>query len=151
MLPSAATQMCSLFGDDPASGGFLIQTGDAVITASRVVVATGPFQRPAIPQCADAFPPGIFQVHASRYLNDDQLPPGAVLVVGSGGSGCQIAEELYQSGRTVYLCVSPHRRVPRRYRGRDLTWWLLAMGRMDARNRQLPRPQDSAFDGHHRC
>ena len=91
-----------------------------MITASRVVVATGPFQRPSVPVCSTAFPSHIFQVHASRYLSPDQLPDGAVLVVGSGGSGCQIAEELYQRGRTVYLCVSRHRRVPRRYRGRDL-------------------------------
>jgi putative flavoprotein involved in K+ transport len=66
------------------------------------------------------------------------LPPGAVLVVGSATSGCQIAEELYQSGRVVYLCLSRHRRAPRRYRGRDLTWWLLEMGRMDARIDSFP-------------
>jgi putative flavoprotein involved in K+ transport len=131
--------------EEPDSDGFLIETNDTVITASRVVVATGPFQRPSVPACSTALPSHIFQVHASRYLSPDQLPDGAVLVVGSGGSGCQIAEELYQRGRTVYLCVSRHRRVPRRYRGRDLVWWSLATGRMDTRidsfpGRKIPPP-----------
>ena len=116
---------------DTASGRFRLETNGAAIEASRVVVATGPFQRPSVPALSSALPPGIFQVHASRYLNPDQLPAGAVLVVGSGASGCQIAEELHQCGRTVYLCVSRHRRVPRRWRGRDVTWWSLAMGIMD--------------------
>ncbi len=123
---------------EPDSGGFLIDTNDSVIAAARVVVATGPFQRPSVSPWSDAFPPHIFQVHASRYLNPDQLPPGAVLVVGSGASGCQIAEELYQCGRTVYFCVSRHRRLPRRYRGRDLTWWFLVTGRMDTRIDSFP-------------
>jgi putative flavoprotein involved in K+ transport len=113
------------------AGGFLIETNDTAIASSRVVVATGPFQQPSVPAFSAAFPPHIFQVHASRYVSADQLPAGAVLVVGSGGSGCQIAEELQQSGRHVYLSVSRHRRIPRRYRGRDATWWMIAMGRMD--------------------
>ena len=70
----------------------------------------------------------IFQVHASRYANPGQLPPGAVLVVGSGASGAQIAEELFRAGRRVYLSVGRHTRLPRRYRGRDLVWWLSALG-----------------------
>jgi putative flavoprotein involved in K+ transport len=70
----------------------------------------------------------VFQVHASRYLNPDQLPSGAVLVIGSGASGSQIAEELLRAGRRVYLSVGRHSRLPRRYRGRDLIWWLSAMG-----------------------
>ena len=130
-------EVVSLRGE-PDSGRFLVDTNDGAIAASRVVVATGPFQRPSLPAWSTTLPPHIFQVHASRYLDPDQLPPGAVLVVGSATSGCQIAEELYQSGRTVYLCLSRHRRAPRRYRGRDLTWWLLAMGRMDARIDSFP-------------
>ncbi len=70
----------------------------------------------------------IFQLHASRYRNPLQLPSGAVLVIGSGASGAQIAEELLHAGRRVYLSVGSHRRMPRRYRGRDLIWWLSAMG-----------------------
>jgi putative flavoprotein involved in K+ transport len=123
---------------DMASGGFLVETNSTVVAASRVVVATGPFQSPSVPALSSAFPPRIFQVHASRYLNPNQLPSGAVLVVGSGASGCQIAEELYQCGRTVYLCLSRHRRVPRRYRDRDVTWWFLAMGIMDTRIESFP-------------
>lgn len=70
----------------------------------------------------------LFQVHASKYRAPDQLPPGAVLVVGSGASGAQIAEELLRAHRRVYLSVGRHRRMPRRYRGRDLIWWLASLG-----------------------
>jgi putative flavoprotein involved in K+ transport len=66
---------------------------------------------------------GIFQVHAGNYRNPDQLPPGAVLVVGAGTSGAQIAEELRLAGRQVYLSVGGHQRLPRRYRGHDFVWW----------------------------
>jgi putative flavoprotein involved in K+ transport len=91
------------------------------------VVATGPYQRAVIPDLLgdDA---KIFQVHASRYTNPDQLPSGAVLVVGAGASGAQITEELFRAGRRVYLSVGRHNRRPRRYRGRDLIWWLSALG-----------------------
>lgn len=128
---------------DPETRNFTIETKNATIGASRVVVATGPFQRPALPSLSTALASDLFQVHASDYRNPGQLPPGAVLVVGSGASGCQIAEELYQCGRTVYLSISRHRRAPRRYRGRDITWWLISMGRMDQRidsypGRQMP-------------
>jgi putative flavoprotein involved in K+ transport len=71
---------------------------------------------------------GIFQVHASGYTNPSQLPPGAVLVVGSGASGAQIAEELVREGRRVSISVGRHKRMPRRYRGRDLIWWLSELG-----------------------
>ena len=71
---------------------------------------------------------GLFQVHASKYRAPDQLAPGAVLVVGSGASGAQIAEELLRADRPVYLSVGHHRRMPRRYRGRDLIWWLASLG-----------------------
>jgi putative flavoprotein involved in K+ transport len=118
---------------DSSSARFLVETRNAAIEARHVVIATGPFQRPSIPAWSREIPARIFQVHASRYQGPDQLPPGAVLVVGSGGSGCQIAEELYHEGRTVYLSVSRHRRAPRRYRGRDLTWWALERGIMDTR------------------
>jgi putative flavoprotein involved in K+ transport len=91
-----------------------------------VVVATGPYQQPVIPEFASNL--DLFQVHASRYVEPEQLPPGAVLVVGAGASGSQIAEELCLKGRQVYLSVGRHRRMPRRYRGRDPIWWLSAMG-----------------------
>jgi putative flavoprotein involved in K+ transport len=108
------------------AAGFIAETPDGPIEADNVVIATGPYQRPLLPDLLrdDA----IFQVHASRYLNPEQLAPGAVLVVGSGASGAQIAEELFRAGRRVYLSVGRHTRLPRRYRGRDLIWWLSAMG-----------------------
>jgi putative flavoprotein involved in K+ transport len=109
------------------ASGFVAETSDGPIATDNVVVATGPYQRAIVPALVpeDA---GLFQVHASRYREPDQLPPGAVLVVGSGASGAQIAEELVRAGRRVHLSVGRHRRMPRRYRGRDLTWWLTAMG-----------------------
>src|SRR4051812_3376320 len=108
-------------------GGFVAEIPDGSIEATNVVVATGPYQRPIIPDWLSD-DGGIFQVHAYRYVNPGQLPPGAVLVVGSGASGAQIAEELFRAGRRVYLSVGRHTRLPRRYRGRDLIWWLSAMG-----------------------
>jgi putative flavoprotein involved in K+ transport len=107
--------------------GFVAETSNGPIEADNVVVATGPYQRPVMPALLrdDV---NLFQVHASRYLNPDQLPSGAVLVIGSGASGSQISEELLRAGRRVYLSVGRHARLPRRYRGRDLIWWLSAMG-----------------------
>ena len=109
------------------AGGFIAQTPDGLVEANHVVVATGPYQRPLVPDLLrDA--PGILQVHASRYRNPAQLPDGAVLVVGAGASGAQIAEELLRAGRRVFLSVGRHTRLPRRYRGRDLIWWLSELG-----------------------
>jgi putative flavoprotein involved in K+ transport len=107
--------------------GFVAETSAGPIEAGNVVIATGPYQRPIVPALLrdDA---SVFQVHASRYREPHQLPPGSVLIVGSGASGAQIAEELFRVGRRVYLSVSRHRRLPRRYRGRDLIWWLSALG-----------------------
>jgi putative flavoprotein involved in K+ transport len=105
--------------------GFIAETTDGTITADNVVVATGPYQRNLVPDLLGDHP--VFQVHAADYRNPGQLPPGAVLVAGAGASGAQIAEELLQAGRRVYLSVGRHRRLPRRYRGRDLIWWLAEM------------------------
>jgi putative flavoprotein involved in K+ transport len=112
--------------------GFRAQTTDGVITAKNVVVATGPFQRPLIPTTIPA-EPGIAQIHSSAYRNPAQLRDGAVLVVGAGSSGVQIADELVRSGRRVYLSVGPHNRPPRRYRGHDFVWWLGVLGEWDAK------------------
>jgi len=106
-------------------GTFIAETTDGTIAAKNVVVATGPYQRNVIPDMLRDHP--VFQVHASDYRNPAQLPPGAVLVAGAGASGAQIAEELQRAGRRVYLSVARHRRLPRRYRGRDLIWWLAEM------------------------
>lgn len=106
--------------------GFIAETADGTIAASNVVVATGPYQRGLVPNVLRDR--SVFQVHANNYRNPAQLPEGAVLVVGAGASGAQIAEELLRAGRRVYLSVGTHRRLPRRYRGCDLTWWLVEMG-----------------------
>jgi putative flavoprotein involved in K+ transport len=110
--------------------GLVAETSDGVIAANNVVVATGPYQRPVVPALlgAQGIDGGIFQVHASRYKNPAQLPDGAVLVVGAGASGAQIAEELNRAGRRVYLSLGQHGRMPRRYRGRDLVWWFGELG-----------------------
>ncbi|GFG52272.1 FAD-dependent oxidoreductase [Mycolicibacterium agri] len=111
--------------------GFRAETSDGVIDARYVVAATGAFQKPIIPPVVPQSA-GIHQLHSSAYRNPQQLPDGAVLVIGAGSSGVQIADELQQSGRQVYLAVGPHDRPPRRYRGRDFCWWLGVLGKWDA-------------------
>lgn len=103
--------------------GFVIDTSDGQVEAEYVVAATGPFQRPVIPPLVPERA-GLTQIHSTAYRNPGHLPEGAVLVVGAGSSGTQIAEELMRAGRQVYLSVGPHHRPPRRYRGRDFVWWL---------------------------
>jgi putative flavoprotein involved in K+ transport len=113
------------------AGRYLLATNNGTIEAANVIIATGPYQRPAIPAMSTDVPNEIFQVHSSAYRNPNQLPPGAVLVVGSGASGCQIADDLRQSGRQVYLSVGRHNRVPRRYRGKDFAYWGAALKRTE--------------------
>ena len=120
------TEVSGLRADD---GGFVLSVPDGTIHARRVVVATGPFQRPRIPRLSERVAASVLQTDATRYRRPQQLPDGAVLVVGSGASGCQIGDELLRAGRTVFLSVSRHRRVPRRWRGKDVYWWLERMGR----------------------
>ena len=110
--------------------GFRAETSAGAIEAANVVAATGPFQRPIIPALvpSDA---GIMQIHSNAYRNPGRLPPGAVLVIGAGSSGAQIADELLRAGRRVYLSVGPHNRPPRRYRGHDYCWWLRVLGVWD--------------------
>jgi putative flavoprotein involved in K+ transport len=118
---------------EPQSGrrGFLVETSKGPIEAARVVVATGPFQRPIIPALVPESA-GLLQIHSNAYRNPGQLSEGAVLVVGAGSSGTQIADELLRAGRRVFLSVGPHGRPPRRYRGRDFVWWLGVLGKWDA-------------------
>ncbi|WP_414602930.1 flavin-containing monooxygenase [Pseudomonas qingdaonensis] len=111
--------------------GFTVQTSTGLIEANQVVVATGPFQRPVIPPIAPQLP-GITQLHSADYHNPRQLPEGAVLVVGAGSSGVQIADELQRAGKQVYLSVGAHDRPPRAYRNRDFCWWLGVLGLWDA-------------------
>jgi putative flavoprotein involved in K+ transport len=111
--------------------GFRVETSDGVIDARYVVAATGPFQRPVIPPIVPEGA-GLEEIHSSSYRNPEQLPDGAVLVIGAGSSGVQIADELQKSGRQVYLSVGPHDRPPRAYRGRDFVWWLGVLGKWEA-------------------
>lgn len=115
--------------------GFRVETSAGAIEASNIVAATGPFQRPIIPPVIPE-DSGLLQIHSNMYRNPEQLPEGAVLVVGAGSSGGQIAEELMRSGRQVYLSVGPHGRPPRTYRGYDLVWWMGVLGQWD-----LPTPE----------
>ena len=110
--------------------GFRVETSGGVIEATRVVAATGAFQTPVIPDVIPASA-GIMQIHSSDYRSPRQLPDGAVLIVGAGSSGAQIADELSREGRKVYLSVGPHDRPPRAYRGRDFCWWLGVLGKWD--------------------
>lgn len=121
-----------------ADGGFILSLRDGGIRTRRVVVATGPFQRPCVPQLSRGIPRGVLQIDATHYRSPAALPPGGVLVVGSGASGAQIADELVRAGRHVYLSVSRHRRAPRRFRGKDVFWWLDKLGRFDQTVDTLP-------------
>lgn len=109
--------------------GFELSLADGSIHARNVVLATGPFQLPRIPHLAHEVPESVLQLDPTRYQRPEALPEGAVLVVGSGASGTQIADELLRDGRRVYLSVSRHRRIPRRFWGKDVYWWFDALGR----------------------
>lgn len=109
--------------------GFRATTSQGVIEAENVIVATGPFQKPLIPTVVTD--PTITQMHSNAYRNPGALPEGAVLVVGAGSSGAQIADELARAGRRVYISLGPHDRPPRRYRGQDFVWWLGRLGKWD--------------------
>ncbi len=114
--------------------GFHVTTTSGSYDARRVVAATGPFQKPVMPVLVPA-ETGIMQLHSAAYRNPGQLPEGAVLVVGAGSSGAQIADELHRAGKKIYLSVGPHDRPPRAYRGKDFVWWLGALGQWDAKTR----------------
>jgi putative flavoprotein involved in K+ transport len=111
---------------------FRAETSSGSIEAANVVVATGPFQRPVVPQIVPT-QTNVDQIHSAAYRNPDQLRAGAVMVVGAGSSGAQIADELVRAGRCVFLSVGAHNRPPRRYRGRDFVWWLGVLGEWDTK------------------
>jgi putative flavoprotein involved in K+ transport len=115
----------------PGGIGYALETQAGTLEARSVVIATGPFQLAHRPDFAAFLPPGIYQTDAVQYRGPEQLPGGAVLVVGSGASGHQIADELLSNGRKVYFSLSRHRRVPRRWRGKDAFWWFKKTGRFD--------------------
>jgi len=122
--------------------GFAIESTAGAFTASHVCIATGGYHKPITPRMAERLPPRLVQIHANEYRNPAQLPDGAVLVVGTGQSGCQIAEDLHLAGRKVHLCVGSAPRVSRFYRGRDVVDWLHDMGHYD-----LPVTQHPMHEG----
>ena len=124
----------------PAGDGWALATGDGELRARTVVVATGDQNVPRVPALAARLPGRVAQLHAATYRSPAQLPEGAVLVVGSAQSGCQIAEDLLAGGRRVVLATSPAGRVPFRHRGRDILEWLIEAGFMDQRPQDLPDP-----------
>lgn len=110
--------------------GFEVVTSDGTFHAQSVISATGAFQTPVLPDMVPKAA-GVHQIHSAAYRTPEALPEGAVLVVGSGSSGGQIANEMCQSGRKTFLSVGPHDRPPRAYRGRDYCWWLGVLGLWD--------------------
>lgn len=127
---------------DRAEMGYRVSSDQGEFLARNVVIAVGIFQQPRIPAYAANLPASLLQMHSGEYRNPAALPPGAVLVVGSAQSGAQIAEELYQSGRKVYLSLGGSAgRAPRRYRGRDITEWLFQAGFFDLTYEQIPAPK----------
>lgn len=140
-----------------AEGGFVLETSAGSLAARSVVVCTGAYQRPHRPAAAAALPTRLLQIDADQYRNPGELPAGAVLVVGSGQSGCQIAEELCEAGRDVFLACGRAGWAPRRIGEHDLVWWLLNTGDLDDPLSSLPSPaarlganlQASGRDGGH--
>ncbi|MBI5961481.1 MAG: NAD(P)-binding domain-containing protein [Chloroflexi bacterium] len=126
---------------EQAATGYQLQTEKRVFRAANVVIATGFYQSPKIPPYSAHLPGDVLQLPADQYRNPQALPAGAVLVVGTGQTGCQIAEELYRSGRKVYLSVGSTGRVPRRYRGKDILRWLYDSGFFSRTVDQLPSPK----------
>jgi putative flavoprotein involved in K+ transport len=123
----------------PGPAGHLVQTDDGTWQAPTVVLATGAATVAKVPQrLAELVPAGVTTVSAADYRNPDRLPDGGVLVVGASASGVQIAEELHRSGRPVTLAVGEHVRMPRTYRGKDVLWWMDAVGLLDERYDQVP-------------
>ena len=115
---------------DGTYGGFTVSTSCGLYRAKHIVAATGAFQTPVMPPIIPE-EAGLQQMHSADYRNPDQLLEGAVLVVGGGSSGAQIAQELMESGRKTFISISPHDRPPRRYRDRDNVWWLGVLGKWE--------------------
>jgi putative flavoprotein involved in K+ transport len=121
-------------------GRFIVRSDGGDIIAKAVVLATGGMNRPRVPRISESLPKGLTVLSAGSYRNPEALPQGAVLIVGSGQSGCQIVEELLEAGRRVYLCVSRVARVVRAYRGREILSWWRDMGFLDTRLDELKDP-----------
>jgi putative flavoprotein involved in K+ transport len=136
-----------VFSVEQMGPSYLVRTSEGNYMAENVVIATGLYQSPKIPSHSAEIPGTILQIHSMHYQNPGMLPQGAVLVVGTGQSGAQIAQELYQSRRKVYLSIGSAGRVPRRYRGKDINDWFTRMGMFDTRVEELKSPRDK-FHAH---
>jgi putative flavoprotein involved in K+ transport len=117
-----------VFGVERSDGGYRVRTDQGSWKAPNVVIATGHCDVPFVPTAAAGLSPQVHQVVPPQYKQPDQLPDGGVLVVGASASGIQLAQEIHRSGRPVTLAVGRHIRMPRRYRGRDISWWLETSG-----------------------
>ena len=121
-----------------AAGHYVLHTSQGEFSADQIVVAVGGYHLPIVPRVAEKLPAHIVQIHSSEYLNPAALPGGEILVVGTGQSGCQIAEDLHLAGRRVHLCVGDAPRVARTYRGKDVVEWLDLMKYYDLPVEQHP-------------
>jgi putative flavoprotein involved in K+ transport len=117
--------------------GYVVTTSDGEWRAPTVVIASGPYHRPDLPEVAGALPPHVTSLTPAEYRNPDQLADGGVLVVGAAATGIQLADEIQRSGRPVTLAVGGHVRLPRTYRGKDILWWLDAAGVLDERHDEV--------------
>jgi putative flavoprotein involved in K+ transport len=131
------TPVKELTAAEDLPGTFRVCTPHEVILTRNVVIASGAYTRPRLPASARAIPSDLTQIHSADYRNPAALPPGSLLVIGAGQSGCQIAEELLGAKRTVYLSTCRVGRAPRRYRGRDLIDWSHESGLADVRPEDL--------------
>jgi len=129
-------------------GRFALTTSDGVLTARNLVITVGTHQHPNIPPWHGDLPHGVTGMHTRDYRNAAGLADGAVFVVGSGQSGCQVAEDLHLSGRDVHLAVGNAGRIPRRFRGRDIFEWDLATGYMTMPVEQHPKGTAIRFKAH---
>jgi putative flavoprotein involved in K+ transport len=129
--------------------GFEVTTSVGEYTAEQVVIASGNYHVPKIPRAAERLPAHILQLHSSEYKNPQSLPDGEVLVVGTGQSGCQIAEDLHLAGKTVHLCVGSAPRSPRRYRGKDVVDWLDQMHYYDLPIHEHPQREKVRTNANH--
>jgi putative flavoprotein involved in K+ transport len=116
-----------------AHGGYAVDTDQGSWSADAVVLASGACNVASVPALREALPPGITSLATAEYKNPDQVPDGGVVVIGASASGIQIADELLRNGRAVSIAVGEHVRVPRRYRGADILWWMEAAGVLDER------------------
>lgn len=140
-MKAPVREQCSVTSLDVAGDGFTLATGAGVVRARNVVVASGGYQRAHLPSGAHDFPRHVAQVLAEDYRNPDAIAPGGVLIVGSGQTGCQLAEELHEAGRKVILSCGHCSWAPRRFGGHDVVWWVIESGFWNRTLADLPSPK----------